>query len=260
MKEKLAFCIPSIGRDVLEKVIKRAVKYVENDKLFVIADDSKEKNIKNKGYENLLGKDDEIVYLETKGNYTGAGNARNVAVQYVLENTNIEYIVNSDDNAFIKSEKTIENMINTMEQDKRIGYCGTIGNYTIWYRDFDEFSAEFFTNLGVLYVVKREIFEKVGNFDPYLECREDTEMGIRTWNAGYWVVAVWAPVEHTRSDTFDNSSERWMRMCNYVANKHKGDVISTKNGQIRRKDLKFPDYEIGFDKDRNFYAIKKEEK
>jgi hypothetical protein len=259
MKKRLAFCIPSIGREVLKKVIERAVKYVENPKLFVIADDSKEKDIKNRGYEKLLGSNDEIVYLETEGSYTGAGNARNIAVQYVLDNTNIKYIFNSDDNAFIKSKSTIENIVSVMEQDERIGYCGSIGNFTIWYRDFDEYSARFFTNLGVLYCIKREVFEKAGNFDPYLECREDTEMGIRTWKAGYWVIAVWAPVDHTGSDTFDNSSKRWMRMCKYVANKHEGDVIATKNGQIRRRKINYPELEIGFDEDRNFYAREKKE-
>lgn len=257
--ERIAFCIPSIGRDSLKKVIERLVEYVENPKLIVIADDTEDNNISERDYENLLGKNDELAYVETEGSYTGCGNTKHLATQYVLDNTDIKYIFNSDDNSFIKSSESVYNILNVMEQDDRIGYCGSIGNYTIYYRDFDEYSARFFTNVGVFYCIKREVLEKAGNFDPYLECREDVELGVRVWKAGYWVIAVWAPIEHTRTDHFDNSSDRWQKMTNYVAEKHPGDVISTKNGQVRRKDLKYPNYEIGFDKDKNFYAKKKED-
>ncbi|HKL23680.1 MAG TPA: hypothetical protein VJ895_02920, partial [Candidatus Nanoarchaeia archaeon] len=226
-------------------------------------DDSKDKKIMNNAKELFddieFGDLFDTVLLQTEGSYNGCGLTKRMAIQYVLDNTKIDYIFNSDDNSRIDSEVTIPNILRTLKTVDKVGYCGTIGNYTIYYRDFDEYSARFFTNMGTFYGLRRDMLEDIGNFDPKLEGREDVELGVRAWKAGYWVVAVWAPIKHKtyhgKDDIFEKNGELWTRCTKYVAEKHKGYVIATSNGQIRRtKKLSYPEVEIGFDENMDFYV------
>lgn len=232
----VACVIPTMNRrDELIKCINNWADVCTMPTVMVIVDDSPDRA------DRLT--DSEIEYL-TRGSVirivvltdnpgTGVGPARYWGVEWVMKNTHLRYILNTEDDCMIH-EECVERLVNVQYQDKRFAYVGTAGNYTsFWYKEWWDESVKFYANLGVIWSFTRDFITHAGNFDPELRLREDVEMGLRAYQFGYWAVAVHAPCTHRRSNAeFKPGDPPWMEACERIKSRY-GDMITVnKRGSI----------------------------
>lgn len=58
-------------------------------------------------------------------------------------------------------------------------------NFSLWQERFDRFGIPAVS--GSNFLVRRDVFQAVGRFDPQLLVNEDTELGFRLKKFGYWI-------------------------------------------------------------------------
>ena len=172
------------------------------------------------------------IQILTGNTMKGVGPARAYGVQYVLDKTDHQYIVNTEDDARIMLN-SIERLLAVIYQEPTFGYVGTVGNYKAFWRDWESDEVRFYHNLGVLWAFNVEFIKQCGNFDVSLVLREDLEMCLRAWFNGYYVGAVEAPIKHKRSSSeYKAGDPPWMQANQQIQDKYGNFIKTTKNGRV----------------------------
>lgn len=154
-----------------------------NNYLIVVVDDCSKDNSPIK-----LGRDFPKIKIISATKNGGLNKSYNLGIRYALS-SGAEYVflVQNDSKAF--SPNIIEEMLKQFEKDKKIGMVGpfvldSFGNYRWNGIDKDKFGIKM--NISEGYIIKREVFEKIGLFNERLVVYfEDIDFIIRLRGAGF---------------------------------------------------------------------------
>jgi len=261
---EVATVMPTMDRK--KELIKYLEVYIKNVKIpttMVLVDGSLEKDrLSDFEIINLTtGPIKKIVILDQERG-RGVGPARAKGVYWVMENTDIEYIFNTEDDSQI-GEECIERLAAVQYQEPLFGYVGSVGNYTSFWRDFTKNSVVFYTNIGIAWMLTRNFIDKCGNFDTTLGLREDVELGVRAWKNGFYAAAIHAPVIHSRSNAdFKAGDPPWMEAVFKIKEKFGDFIKTTKKGaiSINRKVFQYPDVTYWVTDDLELIILSEEKK
>lgn len=205
---------------ILEECLSSLKKNTDYENYKVIVSDNGSTNGSNK----IIKKDFKWVdLLENNANLYFAG-GNNKATKYALKKYNPDYFFVLNDDIKVINKKWLSEIVKTAESDPKIGLVGinpiypdgisqNVGGYikgplitldkeAEGFREFDHITA--------LFLVKKEVIEKIGLFDeifvPYL--LEETDYCLRTKRAGFKVVSrADIKIIHYKGLTIDRDKE-----------------------------------------------------
>jgi hypothetical protein len=231
---KLIAAIPTMDRP--EIMVKNFKKMAENCTLpmdVVIVQDINDDNLALTKRDLLPMGCIENVKLRTFKGRRGVGHARYIGTQEALK-MGADKILQTEDNVVMKPT-SIERMCAPSDFDPRVGWCGPIGGYRQWDKEFTDQSVKFMVTPSVAFITTREVHEAIGNFERKIPCCEDQEFGVRCWVNGWRVIAIHAPIGHKRTgDTFVKGSDLWKKGKQFIQDKYGDKVTTTSNWTTRR--------------------------
>lgn len=248
-QQKIVCVIPTMNRNkFLERFFDKWDKHCPLHTEFVIV------NGGDKAPLDPLGdiKGIKVIHEKRKG----VGLARKIGIDYAMNYTKAKYIFTGDDDCYIGG-LAIEKMLAPIVQNKKFACIGHLGGYRAFLRDFDEMEVRFYSTIGVLWVTRRDVVEKVGNLDEKLFVREDNEWQARCWSMGYWTAIVDADVKHKRHQPLEkgkrsipgNDNPAWNKTTDLIAKRYPG-YFKSRGGKLY-KIFDLPDHKFYLDKKLN---------
>lgn len=195
-----------------------------------------------------------IKLIENEENL-GFAEGNNIAIQYILNSIDSEYILLLNNDTTVR-QNFLEELVNTVEKDKNIGICGPKMLFwdfkgrkdVIWYAggkadlsrgkfyhhnigEVDSFNekepkeVDFIS--GCCMLIKRDVFEKIGLLDPiYFAYCEDIDFCLRAKKSNFKIIYVptsiiWHKVSASTKGQF-NSKKAYLKYRNtlFLIRKH----------------------------------------
>jgi hypothetical protein len=167
-----------------------------------------------------------------KGNY-GIAHGRAQCVNTFLTRTSVDLFLNLDDDALVK-RNGIELLTRVIRSNPRFGLVGASN----FFREVPAGVVAYARVAGFCWLVERQVFEKIGNFDAKAFLKDDHEFYLRAWTSGYTPVCTKANVAHKREPRAVGHRQHLLskeetRCAQYIQERYRGWVKIASNNAIR---------------------------
>ena len=255
LKERITFCIPTMNRTkLLTRCIKSYIKHCKLKTDFVIPNNNDSQIAVTDEIKQII-KDSGNTYIDRYNPIKSLGSQRKLAFD-IAQEIGSEYIFQADDDCVVGS-MAIEKMLAPMFNDDRFWTIAVLGGYKAFMRDFKPNEIRFHAAIGVLWVTRLSIINKIGSIDSNLVIKEDSEWAAKVWHNGGWTAIVDASVKHARHQPLEsgtrtipeNYSEKWIECCQTIEDRYP-NIFKNKKGKLYRQ-FKYPKLKFTLDKNLN---------
>jgi hypothetical protein len=163
----------------------------------------------------------------------GIAHGRAQCVNTFLTRTSVDLFLNLDDDALVK-RNGIELLTRVIRSNPRFGLVGASN----FFREVPAGVVAYARVAGFCWLVERQVFEKIGNFDAKAFLKEDHEFYLRAWMNGYTPVCTKANVAHKREPRGvghrqHNLSKEKTQCAQYIQERYRGWVKIASDNSIR---------------------------